>query len=185
MVSLASLWLAILLSAVLVFIASSVLHMVLKYHRTDFAQVPNEDAVASALRAVPPGDYMLPYAAGPEAMKDPAFQERMKRGPIAVMTIMGEGMQTAFRKSLAMWFVYSLIVSLLAAYIASRALGPGAPYLDVFRFAGTTAFIGYSLATAQQSIWYGKKWSTTIKSMVDGLIYGLLSAGVFGWLWPN
>ena len=185
MVPMTSLWLPILLSAVLVFVASSVLHMVLTYHRADFAKVPNEDAAMDALRSVPPGDYMMPHASTPAAMKDPAFVEKVKRGPMAVLTIMRGDLASGFKKSLAQWFVYSLVVSVFAAYIAGRARGPGAEYLDVFRFAGTTAFLGYALAMAQQSIWYGRKWSTTVKSMVDGLIYALLTAGVFGWLWPK
>lgn len=185
MVPLASLWLPILLSAVIVFIASSVLHMALRYHRSDFSKAPNEDAVMDVLRPVPPGDYMIPYAFGPGGTKDPTFVEKMKRGPIVHFTIMGEGMETAFKKSLAMWFVYSLVVSAFAAYVAGRARGPGTEYLEVFRFVGTTAFLGYALAMAQQSIWYGKKWSTTFKSIVDGLIYALLTAGTFGWLWPK
>jgi len=185
MVPLASLWLPILLSAVLVFVASSLLHMVLRYHRTDFAKIPNEDAVMDVLRPVPPGDYMIPYASGPAEMKEPAFRDKMARGPIVVLTIMGEGMPAAFKKSLALWFVYSLVVSLFAAYLAGRARGPGTEYMEVFRFVGTAAFLGYALAMAQQSIWYGRKWSTTFKSMVDGLIYALLTAGVFGWLWPK
>ena len=185
MVPLASLWLPILLSVVIVFIASSLLHRVLKYHRSDFAKVPSEDAVLDALRPIPPGDYMMPYSSGPEQMKDPAFQEKVKRGPMAVLTIMHGDMQTSFKKALALWFVYSLVVSVFAAYVAGRALRPGTEYLEVFRFVGTTAFLGYALAMAQQSIWYGKKWRTTILSMFDGLIYALLSAGTFGWLWPK
>ena len=94
-------------------------------------------------------------------------------------------MQTSFKKALALWFVYSLVVSVFAAYIAGRALRPRTEFAEVFRFVGTTAFLGYALAMAQQSIWYGKKWSTTFKSMFDGLIYALLSAGIFGWLWPK
>jgi hypothetical protein len=185
MVPLALLWLPILLSAVLVFVASSLLHMVLKYHRSDFAKVPNEDAVMDGLRPIPPGDYFIPYSTGPQQMKDPAFVEKMKRGPMVVMTIMRGDMQSAFKRSLAMWFLYSLVVSIFAAYIAGRALRPGTEYAEVFRFVGTAAFLGYSFAMAQQSIWYGKKWSTTFKSMLDGLIYGMLTAGVFGWLWPK
>jgi uncharacterized membrane protein len=83
------------------------------------------------------------------------------------------------------WFIYCIVIGIFAAYMAGRALQPGAHYLAVFRFAGATAFIGYSLALCQQSIWYRKKWSTTIKSMVDGLVYGLLTGGTFGWLWPR
>jgi hypothetical protein len=185
MVTLASLWLPILLSAVLVFIASSVLHMVLKYHRSDWAAVPGEDAVMDALRSIPPGDYMMPHSPGPEGMKDPVFQEKARRGPMATLTIMRGSMQTSFRNSLTWWFVYSLVVALFAGYVAGRALRPGTEYLEVFRFVGTVAFLGFGMALAQMSIWYGRKWSTTIKSMVDALIYGMLVAGVFGWLWPK
>jgi hypothetical protein len=185
MVPLASLWLPILLSAVAVFVASSLLHMMLKIHRSDFGKVPNEDAVMDALRPIPPGDYFIPHSSGPEQMKDPAFLEKVKRGPMAVLTIMRGDVMGAFKKSLAMWFLYALVVSVFTAYVAGRALRPGTVYLEVFRFAGTTAFLSYSLALAQQSIWYGKKWSTTFKSMFDGLIYGMLTAGFFGWLWPK
>jgi hypothetical protein len=78
-----------------------------------------------------------------------------------------------------------VIVSIFAAYIAGRALGPGAPYLEVFRFAGSTAFAGYALALAQNSIWYKRNWGATLKSMFDGLVYALLTAGTFGWLWSR
>ena len=86
---------------------------------------------------------------------------------------------------LAQWFVYCALVSFFAAYIAGRVLEPGAHYHAVFRFIGTTAFLGYSLALLQNSIWYKIKWSTTLKSMFDGLVYALLTAGTFGWLWPS
>jgi hypothetical protein len=185
MVTLASLWLPILLSAVVVFIVSSLLHMILKYHRSDWAKLPNEDAVMDALRGTPPGDYMMPHSTGPEMRNDPAFVERMKRGPMAVVTVMQGDMMTSFRNALIGWFVYSLIVSVFAAYVAGRALHPGAAYPEVFRFIGTVAFLGYGMGLAQMSIWYGRKWSTTTKSLIDALIYALLSAGVFGWLWPK
>lgn len=185
MVHLAQLWLPILLSAVLVFIASSVLHMVVPFHKSDYGNTPNEAAVMDALRHVPPGDYMMPRPNSPAEMKDPAFREKMQRGPVVVMTVMPRWTPSAFPRSLALWFLYSIVVSIFAAYIAGRALGPGTPYLEVFRFAGTTAFLGYGLALAQQSIWWGKRWSVTVKALVDALVYGLLSAGVFGWLWPK
>lgn len=185
MVPMASLWLPILLSAVIVWIMSSVLHMVLRYHRADYAKLPNEDAVMDALRPVPPGDYVMPYSGSPSAMKDPVFLEKVKRGPMAMLTIMKGDMQGSFKRSLTLWFVYALVVGAFAASVVGRARGPGTEYLEVFRFVGTVAFVGYALAMAQQSIWYGRKWSTTFRSMFDGLIYGLLTAGVFGWLWPK
>lgn len=184
MVHLAQLWLPILASAVVVFVASSLLHMLLPWHKSDFGNTPNEAAVMDALRPIPPGDYLMPRPGSTQEMKDPAFQERMKRGPVVVMTVM-KWSPSAFPRSLAQWFVYGIVVSVFAAYIAGRALGPGTTYLEVFRFVGTTAFLGYGMALAQDSIWWSRKWSTTIKSMIDALIYAALSAGVFGWLWPK
>ncbi|HSB09336.1 MAG TPA: hypothetical protein VLM38_07465 [Blastocatellia bacterium] len=186
MVQLTALWLPILLAAVFVFVASSIIHMVLGYHRSDFGKVANEDDVMNALRKfdIPPGDYLLPCAGGPEGMKSPEFQEKMKKGPVAIFTIIKSG-GPSMGKNLILWFVYCVVVSVFAAYISGRALGPRATYLDVFRFAGSTAFAGYSLGLLQNSIWWSRKWTTTLKSMIDGLIYALLTAGTFGWLWPR
>jgi hypothetical protein len=88
-------------------------------------------------------------------------------------------------KNLSLWFLYSVIVSVFAAYITGRAVGRGTDYLTVFRFAGTTAFMGYSLALLHESIWYLRPWLRTLKSVFDGLVYALLTAGMFGWLWPS
>ena len=185
MVSLMALWLPILLSAVAAFIASSLVHMVLGYHKTDFARVPDEDSATAALRSlnIPPGDYMMPWAASNDAMKDPAFLDRMRSGPNVVMTVLPAGL-FSMGKLLGQWFVYCLVVSLFAGYVASRTLGPGAPYMSVFRIAGTVAFAGYTLALWQNVIWYSKSTTTTTKSTFDGLVYALLTGGVFGWLWP-
>ena len=186
MVSLMSLLVPILVSAVLVFLASSLLHMILPYHRNDVASVPDEAGVMDALRRfnIPPGDYMVPRAESPQAAKDPAFVEKLKRGPVMVMTVLPTG-PFSMGKSLGQWFVYTVVISLFAAYVASRTLAPGSPYLSVFRIVGTVAFIGYAGGLWQDSIWWNRKWSTTLKSTVDALIYGVLTAGVFGWLWPD
>lgn len=183
MVPVMSLWAPILLSAVLVFLASSIIHMLLPYHRSDFKKVQAEDSLMESLRklSVPPGNYMMPHAGTPGAMKDPAYIEKKKRGPVAVLTVMKDASMGA---SLFQWFLYCIVVGVFAAYIAGRALGPGADYMAVFRFAGCTAFIGYGLALWQHSIWYKIAWSTTLKSNIDSLVYGLLTGGAFGWLWP-
>jgi hypothetical protein len=186
MVSLASLWIPIVGSAVVVFVVSSIIHMVLGYHANDMLKVPKEADVLEALRgfSIPPGDYALPRPSSLGDMKDPAFVEKMKKGPVVLMTV-APGGPTSMGKSLTLWFIYSLVVSVFAAYIASRALGPGERYLAVFRFVGCSAFMGYSLALLQNSIWYRRNWVTTLKSMFDGLVYALLTAGMFGWLWPR
>jgi len=184
MVSVFSLWLPVLFSAILVFIVSSVIHMVLPYHRSDIAKLPREDEVMEALGKfnILPGDYFMPHG-GSEAMKDPAFIEKMKHGPVALIIMQKNGPPDLGRQ-LVLWFLYCLLVGVFTAYITGLAVGPGGGYLAVFRVASCTAFAGYSLALIQESIWYARKWSTTFKSVFDGMVYALASAGVFGWLWP-
>ena len=188
MVAVTSLWLPILLSAVVVFVASSILHMVLPFHRNDLRRLPTdkEDEVLATLRraAMPPGDYAAPHAGSPAGMKEPAFVAKMTQGPVALMTI-APGGPPSMASNLAFWFVYTVVVSLFGAYLAGLVLAPGAPYMTVFRVVSTATFMGYALALPQQSIWYRRKWATTMLSVVDGLIYGLLTGGVFGWLWPR
>lgn len=185
MVPVLSLWLPILLSAVAVFFVSAIVHMVLKYHTTDYVRLPAEDEIRGALQRhnIPPGNYMTPWGGGMEAMKDPAWLEKYERGPVAFMTFMQPG-KPSMTNELIQWFLYSIVVSIFAAYIAGRALPAGANYLDVFRFTGAVAFAGYALGQWQETIWYKRKLSTTIKNTFDGLLYALFTAGVFGWLWP-
>jgi hypothetical protein len=186
MVPLTSLWLPILVSAVLVFIASSVIHMLLPYHKTDYTPVPREDEVMTALRPfnLRPADYFLPRPATTKDMNTPEFKAKWAKGPVIVMTVLPSG--TNFMGAqLGQWFIYSAVVSLFAVYVASRTLPVAAPYLDVFRVVGTTAFMGYALGLWQMTIWYKRSVSTTLKSTFDGLVYALLTAGVCGWLWPR
>jgi hypothetical protein len=186
MVPVASLWLPIVVSAVIVFLASWIVHMFLPFHRSDFAKLPQEDAVLDALRSlnVPSGQYLAPYANTPAQMKQPEYVEKRKRGPALFLNV-ATGADPGMGKSLLQWFVYLLVISLFAAYLAHKAIATGAPYLGVFKFVGVTAFLAYSLGHAHQSIWYRQAWRTTANYFLDGLIYSLLTAGVFGWLWPR
>ena len=180
------LWLPILLSAVVVFIVSSIIHMVSPWHKGDYPKMPNEEKVMDALRplGIPSGDYMVPRPSGRDEMRSPEFAEKMKKGPVLMLSVWPNG-PIQMGSTFVLWFLYAAVVGLFAAYVSGRALPPGTEYLPVFRFAGVTAFIGYSLALWQMSIWYHRSWMTTFKLTVDGLIYGLLTAGVFGWLWPQ
>lgn len=184
MVPLMSLLVPIVLAAILVFVASSVIHMLLPYHRTDFAPLPDENAVAAVLRTVPPGDYAMPYAGSMAAMKEPAFQERMKTGPIAFMTVQPGG-PSRMGNALAWWFVYCLVVSIFAAYVTGRAASGADEYFSVFRFASVTAFLGYGMAQWQSHIWYRQKLSTVVKNNIDALVYALLTGGAFAGFWPG
>ena len=186
MVYLTTLWLPILLSAVVVFVASSILHMVLKYHRSDYKKLPNEESLLAALRSqrLAPGTYPFPYCASSTEMKSPAMLEKYKQGPVGILTVIRSG-PPAMGKGLLLWFIFCVVISIFAAYVAGRTLSAGTAYLAVFRIAGTVAFVGYSAGNLVDSIWKGQPWSTTIKHIFDGLVYALLTAGTFAWLWPR
>jgi hypothetical protein len=180
------LWLPILLSAVFVFLVSSAVHMFLPDHRSDFQKLPNEERMLGALRSknIPPGDYLFPRPASHKEMGSPEMSEKFKKGPVGVMTVLPSGPPT-MGKQLGQWFAFCLVVGIATAYLAGRALGPGATYLAVFRFAGTGAFYAHAFGRVIESIWMRRAWSTTLKNVFDGLLYALVTAGTFGWLWPR
>jgi hypothetical protein len=91
----------------------------------------------------------------------------------------------AMPKFLGLWFAYCLLIGLFVAYLTGRTVLHGASYLAVFRVAGTVAFMAYGLGPLVNGIWKGLPWSVVFKESFDGLIYSLLTAGTFGWLWPR
>lgn len=187
MTFLTELWLPILLSAVFVFIASSVIHMATPMHKGDLKKLKNEDAVLESMRAhgIEPGDYMFPRACSMKDMSSPEMMEKVKRGPVGWLTVLPPG-GINMGKSLAWWFLYTLMIGTVVAYLGWHALGAGASYLSVFRIIGTAAVLAYGLGGhITESIWKGVCWGTTIKFVIDGVIYGLITAGTFGWLWPR
>jgi hypothetical protein len=185
MVALSGLWLPILVSAVVVFVASSVMHMILPYHRKDYGRMPEEEKILLAMReaGLKPGQYLFPFRTH-EEMKSPEMMEKYKVGPVGMMTVIASG-PTMMGKYLAMWFGYCLMVGFFVAYLTGTALGAGAAYLVVFRVAGMAAFLAYGVGQVSNGIWRGQPWGVTLKEAMDGLVYGMLTAGTFGWLWPR
>jgi hypothetical protein len=186
MVTLGSLWLPIVLSAVLVFIASSIIHMVIKYHNKDYTRLPNEDAVRAAIRAgnPPPGQYVIPYCTDMKEMEKPEVKQKYIEGPVGVLNLLRPGLPN-MGKNLSQWFAFILVVSLFIAYIAAHSIPAGARYLEVFRVVGATGFLAYGAGQFTAAIWMGKPWKVAWKDGFDGLVYGLVTAGTFGWLWPR
>ena len=186
MTPIAALWLPILLSTVAVFILSALINMVTPWHAADYRKLPDEDAVADALRphAIPPGDYMLPRPSGMADMKSPEFVERLKRGPRMVLTVVPNG-ESSLGRSLIGWFVFVLVVTLIGAHMASGSLPVGAERAHVFHTIGLYSLAAYAFALWPVSIWYGRGWGITGRATVDGLIYAIATGLIFMWLWPR
>ncbi|MGE3354729.1 MAG: hypothetical protein AB7O84_23570 [Planctomycetota bacterium] len=185
MVPLSELWLPILVSAIAVFVVSSVIHMALPIHKNDYRKMPGEASVLAAMRAqkVLPGEYMFPCAASMKDMGTPEMQAKLKEGPVGVMSIMPNG-GVRLGRALLQWFVFSVAIGLLVAYLAALALPRGVDFHLVFRFTSAAAFLGHATSAVHNSIWKGVSWGTAVKFMIDGLIYGLTTGAVFGWMWP-
>jgi len=186
MVSLGALWLPVLLSAVLVFVTSSIIHMVLRYHSSDYTRLPNEDVVREAIRSGSPApkQYIIPYAMGPKDLESPEMKRKFEEGPVGVLNIRPSG-APGMGKNLVQWFVFALVVSFFVAYVACHALPSGAEYLRVFQLVGAVAFLAYAAGQLPAAIWMGKPWAIAWKEVFDGLLYGLVTAGSLGWLWPR
>jgi hypothetical protein len=185
MVSLSALWLPILLAAVVVFVASTIIHMALKYHNSEYRRLPDEDRLLEAIGSAKPapGFYAFPRAASMKEMAAPEMQGKFARGPVGTMNVNPNG-PPAMGGALVQWFLFSILIGVFAAYLASRTLEAGTHYLQVFRVVGCSSFMAYSFATLSDGIWRMKPWSMVLKHVFDGLVYGLLTGGVFGWLWP-
>ncbi len=185
LVSLTVLWLPILLSGVFAWLASALIHMVAKYHHSDYKQLNNEPEVALALRqsADQPGLYTTPYCSDMKEMGDPVVQQRFNEGPVAILTIMQKGLP-AMGKLLIQQLVFFILGAALIAYIATMALPPGAESVHVFHVIFVTAFAIFAWASVPYSIWFGHPWIITFKYFIDAVIYAAVMGGVFVWLWP-
>jgi hypothetical protein len=184
--SFGTLWLPVVVAAVAVFVASSIVHMVLKYHKADYKPLPNEDAVRDSLArgALAPGIYITPHCADMKQMNEPAMREKYEKGPVALVTVMPSG-APVLGKHLALWFGFTLLASFVAAYVARHTLAPGAQGLVVMRVTGTVAFAAYGLGALTSWIWKGQPWANTARELADGAIYAVVTGACFLLLWPS
>jgi hypothetical protein len=186
MLSLAQLWLPILTSAVAVFLASSVIHMLLRWHQSDYLPLKNEDDVRAVLRAgaVGPGQHFIPYCADPKDMGKPEIVQKFKEGPVGLL-VLRRPAAPSMGKPLGLWFLLNLVVAILAGYLACRVLAAGSSGVQIFRVTSIVAFAAYAGGPLQQAIWWGKPWPSAVKELADALIYAVVTGAVFGWLWPR
>jgi hypothetical protein len=117
MVSLAELWMVVLLAGVLCWFASASIHMFIKYHNADYQVLSNEPEVSAALVASSPKPalYTMPYCLDMQAMSEQPMQKKFDDGPVAMITVMPNGMPP-MSKLLSQQIVFFIIGSLLIAF---------------------------------------------------------------------
>lgn len=183
MTPLTALWLPIVAAAAFVFVASSIIHMVLPIHRSDFEKLPDEDKIRDAVRGTPPGQYMFPCGESMKDMQTPEMLEKMNVGPVGIMMVRPNGMWS-MGPALLKWFAFTLVVGGFCAYLTGISNGPGADGGAVFRSTGAIAFLGYVFSQYHEWTWKGLAGGIMVKFMIDGLVYAAITAGTFVWLWP-
>jgi hypothetical protein len=184
--SILALWLPTLLSAVAVFILSSIVHMVVPWHKNDYVAFPDEAAVLDSLRMhnLPPGEYMAPRPSSRESMSSPEFKEKVKRGPLVILNIQS-GDSVSMGRPLILWFLYVLVVAALAGHVAFAAARENPDGRFIFHNVALTALLGYTAALWQGVIWFRRPWMVALKSTIDGAIYAVVTAAIFVYFWPK
>ncbi len=185
MAALMELWLPIVVSAVIVFFASFLAWMVLPHHKGDWKGLPNEDALNNTIRttSIKPGQYMFPYCASSKDMKSEEFKQRWKAGPRGTLCVWsGTG---SMGLNMLWVFVFYLVVGIFVGYLTALACEPGTEYMTVFRVAGTAAIMAHTLASFPHSIWFRTPARAILTNLVDGIVFGLLTAGTFAALCPE
>ena len=181
-----SLLLPVCLSAVAVFVISSIIHMAMPWHKSDYVKVNDEDGLMAAMRpfGLKPGDYMMPRPSSGADMKSAEFLAKRESGPVVIMTVAPGGPfnMGAFMGS---WFIFSLLISAIAGWMTGTILPPGADGHAAFHFSALITFLCYSMGAVPLSIWYYRKWSTTLKNAFDALLYGLATGAIFMLMWPK
>jgi hypothetical protein len=185
-VSVTEVWLAILLAGILCWVASALIHMLIKYHNADYTELENEQAVSSALaeKSPRPALYTLPYCSDMKAMGEEAMQKKFTQGPVAMITVMPNGMPP-MGKLLIQQILFFIVGSFLIGYLATISIGANADYMMVFRQVFIASFLTYGWAQIPYSIWMGQPWSNCLRYLIDALIYAVVTACTFALLWPN
>lgn len=183
-VSITQLWLPILIATVCVFFASSIIWMLLPYHKPDIKAIPNEAEFDEAINklGIAPGFYMYPNCQNAKDMKSEAFKARWESGPWGTINVMGH--QPNFAMNLLKTFIAYGLITVMVAYISGMALGPGADYMNVFRVVATAGILGHCMGALAGSFFLGTPTRFIVTCFIDGVIFALITAGVFASMWP-
>jgi hypothetical protein len=185
MTPITSLVLPILVAAVAVFVLSLIVQTAMPWHKSDFGNVPDDDAFITAIRQlnIPPGDYTVPSPRLPGGGRNPEFVEKWAKGPSVTMTVIPPSANMG--RYMGQWFAFTVLVAAIAGWVTGTIVRPAGDAHAVFHYGAIITFLCYSLGAWPLSIWYHRKWSTAFKSAFDAILYGVATGMVFSWLWPN
>ena len=185
-VTLLQLWLPIILGGLFSWIASAIIHTVIKYHNADYKKLSNEDQVAAAFRQSQPkpGLYHMPHCIDMKEMQNESMQEKLKSGPIAMISVFENGLPK-MGKLLIQQILFFIVACIMIAYIATLTLNSSSDFMSIFRILMIVGFLTFGYGIIPHSIWLGQPWANCIRYLFDALIYAVIIAATFAWLWPQ
>lgn len=174
------LWLPIVIGGFLVHVASFLAWVVLPHHKPEWRKLDAEDDLIDLIdsKNIPTGQYIFPFAMGPEAETEEHKQKAAKCRGMLVLWPHVPSMGVNISLTLA----YFLAVTFVIGYLASLALAPGAKAMDVFQVAFTAAFLTHVAGGLQQVIWFRRK---VLMEVLDGLAYSIITGLAFALMWPG
>ena len=184
MSELAALWMPILVSAVAVFFASFVSWVLIGHHNPDWRELANESDVADWVRDnIRPGRYLFPCARTKEQMENESKKQLLANGPWGTINIWDKAPNMG--KNLGLTFSFYLVTSFFVAYLATISLDPGAGFGRVFQVTGTAAILAHCFAFMPNNIWFGTPKRAILFDVLDGVVYAMITAAIFGAMWPT
>jgi hypothetical protein len=170
---------------VAVFVASSLIHMVFKWHNSEYRPLANEDEVRAALRAgnAAPGSYVIPHCADMKQMREEPMLQKFREGPVGFLTLRKSGMPH-MGGALGLWFGLNLLVAAIGGCVAIHYVGITGDSHDAAHLVGVLSLLAYGAGSVQQGIWMGKPILGVAWDLLDALIYAFVTALAFAWLWP-
>lgn len=180
--SVTELWLPILLAGVATHIASTIAWTVLPHHKPEWKGLgDDEDGLQDwiAGREIPAGQYLFPFASGmKEADCDAIKEKQQKCRGMLLLYQRPVNMGAAIGKTLA----FFLVAAFMIGYLAAFSVPSGASFWHVFRFVSTAGILTHCFARFPHVFWFPEKIAM---SLLDGVVYSLITAGVFAALWPS
>ncbi len=189
------LWVPALISGVACTAVAAISWLVLPFHQKSWKRLPAEPAVLDAMRgsmAPRPGQYPLPYSIGQD-LNRPDMRAALEHGPVGYLFITRNGPPST-ALNLVLMFLFFTATSVLTAWISWHAFIPqigtahqpyNLPFAHIAKTVGAISAMAYGFGAFQQSVWFGRPWSSFFLQIVDALMYAAVTAFVFGWLWPK
>lgn len=177
-----SLWMPIVGSGFATHFASTLAWTVLPHHKPEIKSLGDKEEQFTdwiACKEIEPGQYVFPYCEDMKQTETELFKQKQGKcsGELRVWA-RPVNMLAAMVKTLG----FFLFAAFMIGYVCAYTLTPYTDKGDVFRIVLVLGIMTHCFAIFPRVFWFPRSYAT---SLVDGVVYALLTAGIFYALWPT